>query len=285
MVVKQLDEPYAFLEATTPYLLEDEARNNLILGLAGTLWEHPAVYDEHELWVVEDADETIAAALRTPPYNLVLAGPASRRAMTALAEHIRGGRIDLPGCTGAVPEVHHFASMWAALTESPLRRRRDQRIYRLQTVRPVMGMSGSARAATEDDRPLLGEWLRAFSAEAIPEDAPGRDVEHAIAARLNDGTGGFAIWEDDGPVALAGWGGRTPNGVRIGPVYTPPEHRRRGYGSAVTGAVSAEQLDSGHTFCFLYTDLANPTSNRIYMNIGYEPICDSIEYGFDGGHE
>ena len=83
------------------------------------------------------------------------------------------------------------------------------------------------------------------------------------------------------PVSLAGWRSETPNGVRIGPVYTPPEHRRRDYGSAVTATVSAERLAAGRRFCFLYTDLANPTSNKIYMDIGYEPICDSANYAFD----
>jgi hypothetical protein len=80
---------------------------------------------------------------------------------------------------------------------------------------------------------------------------------------------------------LAGWGGRTPNGIRIGPVYTPPDRRRRGYGSAVTAAVSAAKLAAGRQFCFLYTDLANPTSNKIYMDIGYEPVCDAVDYAFD----
>jgi predicted GNAT family acetyltransferase len=118
-------------------------------------------------------------------------------------------------------------------------------------------------------------------AEALPEDAPGRDAERTVDARLRAGVGGFTIWEDGGPVSLAGWGGRTPNSVRIGPVYTPPEQRRRGYGSAVTAAVTAEQLAVGRTFCFLYTDLANPTSNKIYTEIGYELVCDSIDYAFE----
>jgi uncharacterized protein len=90
------------------------------------------------------------------------------------------------------------------------------------------------------------------------------------------------LWEDDGaPVSLAGWGGPTPNGIRIGPVYTPSHRRGHGYGSAVTAAVSEQQVASGKRFCFLYTDLANPTSNSIYMRIGYEPVCDSIDYGFE----
>ena len=49
----------------------------------------------------------------------------------------------------------------------------------------------------------------------------------------------------------------------------------------MTAAVSAERLASGRTFCFLYTDVANPTSNKIYTDIGYEAVCDSIDYAFD----
>jgi hypothetical protein len=82
-------------------------------------------------------------------------------------------------------------------------------------------------------------------------------------------------------VSLVGWGGATPNGVRVGPVYTPPDLRRRGYATALTAAVSADLLAAGKRFCFLYTDLANPTSNRIYMSIGYEPVCDSVDYVFE----
>jgi predicted GNAT family acetyltransferase len=89
------------------------------------------------------------------------------------------------------------------------------------------------------------------------------------------------LWDDGEPVSLCGYGGRTPHGNRIGPVYTPPELRGRGYGSAVTAHATKEQLDAGRDYCFLYTDLANPTSNKIYMNIGYEFVCDSAEYAFE----
>ena len=40
------------------------------------------------------------------------------------------------------------------------------------------------------------------------------------------------------------------------------------------------QFDGGRRFCFLYTDLANPTSNAIYERIGYVRICDSAEIAF-----
>ena len=81
-------------------------------------------------------------------------------------------------------------------------------------------------------------------------------------------------------MSAVGYGSPTPTGVRIGPVYTPPEFRGRGYASALTAHVSTEQLAAGRSFCFLYTDLANPTSNKIYVAIGYRRVCDSVQYAF-----
>lgn len=281
MVVKELDDPGAFLEAVEPLLIEDEARNNLILGIAGTLHDHPTVYEEYRLWIVEDRGRTVGAALRTPPYNLALGGPASPVVLQALAESLHAAGAELPGVTGAGPEVERFAALWEARARVARRQRMAQRIYRLTVLHPVEGVPGRARPATEDDRQLLLEWIRSFVAEAVPEGTPDLGPERTVDARLGEGRGGFTIWENGGPVSLAAWGATTPNGVRIGPVYTPPEHRGRGYGSAVTAAVSAERLGSGATFCFLYTDLANPTSNKIYKDIGYEPVCDSIDFAFE----
>jgi predicted GNAT family acetyltransferase len=95
------------------------------------------------------------------------------------------------------------------------------------------------------------------------------------------------FWVDNGKrVSMAGYGGVTPNGIRIGPVYTPPEFRKRGYASALTAALSQEMLDQGRKFVTLYTDLSNPTSNHIYQTIGYKPVHDVDEYRFEGkAHE
>ena len=139
------------------------------------------------------------------------------------------------------------------------------------------------RPADHADRALLLEWVEAFATEVLHESVSGDAGlrhERSVDARLAGGDAGFALWEADGrPVSLVGFGGPTPNGIRIGPVYTPPEHRGRGYASALTAEVSAQQLAGGRRFCFLYTDLGNPTSNAIYMRIGYERVCDSRELG------
>jgi predicted GNAT family acetyltransferase len=73
---------------------------------------------------------------------------------------------------------------------------------------------------------------------------------------------------------VSSFGGATPSGIRIGPVYTPPELRGRGYASALVAELTRRLIAGGRQFCFLFTDLANPTSNSIYQRVGYRPVTD-----------
>jgi predicted GNAT family acetyltransferase len=123
----------------------------------------------------------------------------------------------------------------------------------------------------------------AFGLEVLDEDDPGRvEARDIVDQRLDADHAGFLLWEVAGvAVAVSGWGGPTPNGIRIGPVYTPPELRGRGYGTALVADLSQKLLDRGRRFCFLYTDLANPTSNALYERIGYVRVCESAMVAFD----
>lgn len=81
---------------------------------------------------------------------------------------------------------------------------------------------------------------------------------------------------------MAGRARATPHGVSVNLVYTPPAKRRRGYATALVGALSRRLLDERAAFCCLFTDLANPVSNSIYPKVGYKPVCDVDELRFEG---
>ena len=119
-----------------------------------------------------------------------------------------------------------------------------------------------------------------FFAEARPEGSAA-DADSFVEHRLGRPDEGLVIWEHDGPVSLAGYAGPTPNGIRVGPVYTPPHLRGHGYASALTAALTGRLLDEGRRYCFLFTDLANPTSNSIYQRIGYRRVGDVSRWAFD----
>jgi hypothetical protein len=118
--VERLADASAFFAAAEPFLLTDEARHNLILGIAGTIRDSPDHYKARDFWLVRDGGTVVAAGLRTPPYNLVLARPKSRQALAALAEALTGE--ELPGVVGAEPEAVDFAKLWTKHTGVPLRR-------------------------------------------------------------------------------------------------------------------------------------------------------------------
>ncbi len=104
-----MDDVAAFLAEAEPFLLADEARHNLILGIAANVRD--GVYGDFRLWLVRDGSEVAAAALQTPPYNLILAGPRSAQALAALAEAVAGD--ELPGIVGTEPEATEFAELWS----------------------------------------------------------------------------------------------------------------------------------------------------------------------------
>jgi predicted GNAT family acetyltransferase len=280
MTVRVLDDAADFLREAEPLLLPNEARDNLVFGIAGSLVADPSRYGERRFWVATEGGEPVAAALRTPPFNLVLATPRDAHALAALVEAIED---ELPGVVGARPEVDEFVRLWATRREVTPRVLRGQGIYALEAVHPVPRPSGGAREATMEDRPLLLDWSVAFGEEVLEEDDPGRvEAVSMVDHRLGTDDGGFLLWEDGGAVvSIAGWGGPTPNGIRIGPVYTPPELRGCGYATALTAELSQRLLDGGRRFCFLFTDLANPTSNAIYERIGYVRVAESAMIAFD----
>jgi uncharacterized protein len=271
----------AFLAAAGELLSRDEPRHNLLYGICSTLIESPSAYEEAYFWTVDNG-EVVAALLRTPPFNIAVAQPRSPEALAFAGRMLHANGLELPGVSGAQPEADVFAKAWEQATGARRRVRMAHGVYAAREAWVPEGVPGRMREAEALDRELAVEWISDFQAEVIPEDAPHLDLERAVERRLESKSAGIALWEVDAqPVSLCGYGGRTPHGIRIGPVYTPPEHRGHGYASTLTARVTQQQLESGRDYCFLYTDLANPTSNRIYMNVGYEKVCEAADYAFE----
>jgi predicted GNAT family acetyltransferase len=284
MEVRTHDDPSAWLEAVLPLLMLDEARHDLHLGLVHTLVHHPSVYPSKHLWSVVDAGTVVGAALQTPPHNLILAQPSAEGANDLLADAIGSAGIQLPGVVGGLPEAQAFAAAWCARTGDTARRVMGQGIYSLTEVLPVPAAAGAGRTATPDDLELVAGWIQNFQDEVVP-DALRSDPEERrrrLGTILGSDEEGIWLWEaEDQVVSLSGFGSPTPNGIRIGPVYTPPGLRGHGYATTLVADLSRRQLASGRRFCFLHTDLANPTSNAIYRRIGYQRVCDSVVLAFE----
>jgi predicted GNAT family acetyltransferase len=255
-------------------LEEAEAENNLALGIAASPAAPPPNGPQPLFATVEDAGAPEMAAVWTPPWNLCVTR-GSDAALAALATELRARKIAPPGVVGPADVGEKFAALFAPKFRVAMR----QRIYQLDEVIAPRPVAGTLRVAGDQDLVRLAEWIRAFAADAalpaIDPESSVREARRRIDAKMT------YLWRDDDPVSLAAAAGPTAHGIRINLVYTPPERRKRGYASALVAALSQRMLDEGRRFCFLYTDLANPTSNGIYQAIGYRPVADAIAIRFD----
>lgn len=221
-------------------------------------------------WWCPRAGVVEGAFFHTPPYP-VLAVEVSDEALEPLVDLLAEPSWSTREINVEGTLAGRFAGVWLRRTGVAVRRGVGLRLFRLGELRPPVRLpEGQARRAATADRELLLTWCAEFAHEV------GEPPGHAAAwvdERLAHGV--FTLWEEAGrPVSMAGTTRPVAGVVRVGPVYTPPAYRRRGYASAVTAVASRAALDAGANAVVLYTDLANLTSNAIYQRLGYQPVSD-----------
>ncbi|MGV9264575.1 GNAT family N-acetyltransferase [Kitasatospora sp. NPDC003701] len=226
-------------------------------------------------WWREDPRGPVSGAfVQTPPFGVVL-GAMTGRTAGHLAQALAAAGEALPSVQGNKQVTTVFARTWERTTGGRAKLRAHERLYRLGAlVPPEPAPSGRARPAAEADHGLLVAWHEAFLAESTVA-LPGADLGALVGRRIAEGL--LHLWEDDGrPVSFAGVSPVIAGMSRIGPVYTPPGLRRRGYASGIVAAGSQHALTRGATEVLLYADLANPTSNSVYRQLGYVMVQDAL---------
>ena len=280
MRLTTFDDPAAFELAARDFFAAREAQYNLLAGLTGTLIERPDAYGRATPYLAivhDDAGRIALAALRTPPHRLIVSAASSPATLDVLIAGVRRRWESLPGVLGPSDTAHAFADRWQRATGERTVKVRAERIYELTAVIPPRRPApGRLVQASQADRRMLLDWMDGFNDETHGV-RDRRAAERMIDQRLASRHAGPHLWIDGEPVCMAGASGPTATGIRIGLVYTPPERRGRGYASSCVAALSQLLLDSGRQRCFLFTDLANPTSNSIYQAIGYRPVGDMAE--------
>ncbi|NKB89352.1 MAG: GNAT family N-acetyltransferase [Acidobacteria bacterium] len=272
--VRRAKSPADFRQRAEPWLLQREAEHNLLLGVIPGLvdgsypLEGPAY-----LATIESNDRVVGCAFRTPPFHLgVTRLPAG--AIAPLVEDVARTYDRLSGVIGPPADALGVAQHWARLHGGQSRIAMQQGIYELRDLDlPVRMPAGAMRWASPADAPGLYAWGQAFVEET---GIPAHDVNGLTDRFVAEGS--VVVWEHDGaPRAMAVATGPTPHGIRIGFVYTPPACRGQGLASALVAELSRAQFEAGRALCFLYTDLTNPTSNRIYQRLGYRQVGRSAE--------
>ncbi len=269
------DEPGGFLAAAGKFLRTAEAENSMLYLPAERILVAPQDDDAGCYWATVSARGAVVAAAFHSPIGgvLVTAGPDQACAMIAadVAERARTPN----SVVGPLASCEAFARSWRESTGQAHMLRFHLRHFELTRSPPVFAANGRARLPLDCELETLVDWNVAFVAEVeLPE-----TVEQTRRRAHNRiGNGQVRVWDDEGPVAYAGYGADASDTVRIAPVYTPPEFRGKGYASALVADLSRELFARGKRAIFLTTDVANPTSNSIYQRIGYRAVADHYHF-------
>jgi predicted GNAT family acetyltransferase len=278
MDVRLTDDAGEFAVFAHPFFRSEPFTSNVIAVEVDGVESGRRTMREDSLWVmVDEGGRAVGVAMHTPPFNLFLPRLGDGVA-EAVADALFAAGRRLPGVGGEVGTAERFLARWHELGGPSAHKQVSERMYVLGTLRTPVGVPGRGRVADAGDEAHVAQWLAAFHDEAMPE-APVDDF--GAMARRRIAQGHFWVWERDGHVvSLAGASPPAVGVARVGPVYTPPHARRRGYGAAVTAAATQAATEAGAADVVLYTDLSNPTSNAIYRAIGYVPHHDSGRWGF-----
>lgn len=264
------------------YLEQHESENNLPIGLAYRLAEDPYYYGPELplLLSILEQEKVVGVVLMTPPHRIILSRISTevQTAIIHLIRHLDEIGAQIPGVVGPVSEAQAFADCWVKnlYRVSPKITMRT-RVFEARKVTDVPLSSGKFRLARMDDHLRMAHWIVDFSKEigelADLDRVKKRAEQHIKAGQLY-------IWDDDEPVSIAAAARPTRNGITVNRVYTPPEHRNKGYATSCVWSLTQKMLTDRYSFCSLYTDLSNPTSNSIYTKIGYVPIGDALAFDF-----
>jgi predicted GNAT family acetyltransferase len=272
------DDPEHYAEQVLPLLTRRPVQNTIALTALDALRAGSHFGPDKPLlaWY-DDAGTVTGAVSMTPPYGVLLSElPSGSEA--ELVELLRESGLAIPDVNGTPADVDRFIEQWQPASTELLMR---HRLYELdQLTPPADPPAGTARPAGLAEFDLVMGWMTAFRAEV----EPWSTSPHGSIFRRRIELGLIWLWLDPAgtPVSMAG---RNPNiaGMsRVGPVYTPPAARRHGYAAAVTHACTRDAQEHGVEHVILFTDVANPTSNSIYQQLGYRPLEDRMILRFTG---
>lgn len=121
-------------------------------------------------------------------------------------------------------------------------------------------------------RDLLWAWMKAYEMEAL-----GAQASEALDVRLEDRISrmskfgdAWALLQAGSPVSLSGFNARLPDMVQVGPVWTPPEFRNRGYARRLVAETLRMARAEGVNKAILFTD--NPAAAKAYRALGFEVV-------------
>ncbi|MCH1627150.1 GNAT family N-acetyltransferase [Ferdinandcohnia quinoae] len=275
------DNAHDFERKIEPFLSEKEDVFSLFYGVLQAIKADN--YENPFMATIEEDGKVLAFFQMTPPHPLNLIFTNELRleeTIDFLIKNLFELKINFHSIISLKPWAFKVAEKWELKTGKTHQLFMDQGLYRLNKVNEsLQHCPGTWRYAEESDSSLIEKWFNLFEVDAGLTISPIEHVKKRVAMFIRERE--VFLWEDEGKIVSMMKKSRpTKNGVTVSLVFTPREDRKKGYARTLV-TVGSRELLKDFDFCILYTDMMNPTSNKIYREIGYEKIADSVHLVFD----
>jgi len=274
-----------FFDLSYPFLLKHEAENNLLLAILISLKNNINSHGGEKplLFSLTNNKELELIALRTPSHDLLISYSENLESISILVDELFKRKEKLPGVLSFKEAADTFANLWCKKKSSKFKLFRKERVYKLEQVSKEALGARYFSVASKTHQKLVLQWVGEMMKEALV-DVTEDDIKQSkkiFRQEFKENKSSFyLLFDNNEPVSMVRKAGKTPNGNFVNYVYTPPSLRRKGYATECVAKLSKLLLEEGNKYCFLFTDLSNPTSNSIYQKIGYRAVIDENHYKF-----
>jgi predicted GNAT family acetyltransferase len=280
MLINLFQDPVKFFNHVNEFLIQHEAENSILFSnIEGIISKR---YTGNNLMIsIQRKGKIVLVAIMTPPHNLVLSYTQVMKSIEHLIRFLINNNIELPGLLAFKKSAQRFVKLWTKKKKISHNLVMNERVYKLERVNERYLGSHAFSPVDLSYESLILKWLKSFIEEALPHENSEIDEElrKLTRQRIKENRY-YMLFDNEVPVSMVHRARNTPNGNLINQVFTPYDLRGRGYATEAVARISKVILDDGNRYCFLFTDLSNLTSNKIYQDVGYKPIMDIDQYKF-----
>ncbi|MBL7911240.1 MAG: GNAT family N-acetyltransferase [Bacteroidia bacterium] len=265
-----------YLKENREILEQRELENNIILGICNSFKDKDIKMPDCHFISVFDGAEFKATAVRTLPKVIVSGTTKNKEDLELLANYFSEHKINIKGVVGETLYSEAFTDYFKKNKVSD----RQLLVHKLDKVNEAVLSEGEFKVAKHGAIEYLSEWSNQFQHDAHAFPRKTKQEIHSFIKNLI-ANGDLFTWVKNGDlVSMAGIVRKTKNLGIVGQVYTPKHLRGKGYAKSCVLKLSEHILNSGYKNCGLFTESSNPTSNKIYKEIGYNVSTQFSDIAF-----
>lgn len=256
--------------------MTNPVKHNIIIGQLEATLDRNKVLTNTQLFALFENEKLILTAFKNRPSIVLYGENYTHHHLQHLSDYFKSNEIKLAGAIGEKKLIEDYSKIYTSQYSI------DKTLigHRLERLLPIKLDEDKIENCHDSDLEFVAEWLESFGEECnLPHRPQGDELINLAQQRIKRGS--MYKWVvNEKPVSICGEIVSNDYLSKISLVYTPPEFRNNGYAISCVWALSKLILERGQKTICLFTDKSNPTSNKIYSQIGYIPLFEDYEISY-----